>query len=598
MTFLFLLLIILILIWINFIHVKVSKFTDSINQRMDKLEAEAQTRSFSRDSESQALAIREELVASQGVDIPDSGQKMNPPLPALANQATAPGRSLSQVIDWIKVDFMMKLGAFFLLLALGWFVSYAFANNWIGESGRIMLGLLVGAGIMAGGLWRLSSDTRQGGVLMVLGSATILITVYAAREIYDMFDPFSALLMMFSAVALVAFVSVKDNRRLLAVASLIMAGAAPYLTASPTPNITDLSFYLLVIVLGTLWVVYVRGWSVLTLIALVVVTIHHLPFIAFDLLKPADLSGLWFGFVFTLIFIASSLVGFMFKNNQTEYRARLYTALGSAVFLILWLVSTDPYWLSLALVVWAMVYATGGFLTYQFSNSRIPFYLYASTSLILIAMALASELSGPALTIAYTLKVVLLVYLAAFLLRDRALASGASFVMILPAIMSIPSLMSTAWRTGFMHSDAVVLGLLSIAMLTVAYVLLKNRDGKSGYETLFFSLASFYAVALVWLVTHAGIVDANSTRYEMATTMSLVIYTVAGIGAVLIGRDRLFRGLVMGGYVLIALVVARLMLVEVWNMEVFGKVITFMAVGVLLLSTAFIRRGAKKDDLI
>jgi len=39
-----------------------------------------------------------------------------------------------------------------LLLALGWFVSYAFANNWIGPLGRITLGILFGLAVVGMGM--------------------------------------------------------------------------------------------------------------------------------------------------------------------------------------------------------------------------------------------------------------------------------------------------------------------------------------------------------------------------------------------------------------------------------------------------------------
>jgi uncharacterized membrane protein len=164
---------------------------------------------------------------------------------------------------------MMKLGAFLVLCAFGWFVSLAFMNGWIDENGRIALGYILGAGILTLGYVRTRTFVHQGGILAVLGSSIILLTTYAAREFYDFFTPFTALLIIFLTVAFVAFMSVRYERMSLALASLVLASIAPFFTSDPFPDLVERFTYLLVIVFGSLWVVYLRGWSLLTLGALV-----------------------------------------------------------------------------------------------------------------------------------------------------------------------------------------------------------------------------------------------------------------------------------------------------------------------------------------
>ena len=124
--------------------------------------------------------------------------------------------------EWVKEDFMVKLGAFLLLLALGWFVSYAFANDWIGPVGRITLGLLIGVAFLCAGVWRIKKYIHQGGIFTVLGATTVLLTIFAARELYDFFTPLSALALMFGTVVFVAFVSVRYNSQALAHGGLVL----------------------------------------------------------------------------------------------------------------------------------------------------------------------------------------------------------------------------------------------------------------------------------------------------------------------------------------------------------------------------------------
>lgn len=70
---------------------------------------------------------------------------------------------------------------------------------------------------------------------------------------------------------------------------------------------------------------------------------------------------------------------------------------------------------------------------------------------------------------------------------------------------------------------------------------------------------------------------------DTAVMIALAIYTIAGIGAYFSGR-RVYGGLLLG------FVIARLLLVDVWRMELTGRIITFFLVGALLMSTAFLSR--------
>jgi hypothetical protein len=51
---------------------------------------------------------------------------------------------------------------------------------------------------------------------------------------------------------------------------------------------------------------------------------------------------------------------------------------------------------------------------------------------------------------------------------------------------------------------------------------------------------------------------------------------------------------VIYGGVLIGVVVGRLLLVEVWDMALAGRIVTFFIIGTLLMSTAFIGRRPKE----
>jgi uncharacterized membrane protein len=87
------------------------------------------------------------------------------------------------LIEWIKQDFLVKVGGFFMVIALAWFVSFAFANDWIGPEGRVSMGVLFGSLLMFVGYWQLPKNPAPARVITLVGTTTILTTLYTAQAI-------------------------------------------------------------------------------------------------------------------------------------------------------------------------------------------------------------------------------------------------------------------------------------------------------------------------------------------------------------------------------------------------------------------------------
>ena len=79
--------------------------------------------------------------------------------------------------------------------------------------------------------------------------------------------------------------------------------------------------------------------------------------------------------------------------------------------------------------------------------------------------------------------------------------------------------------------------------------------------------------------------------------ISLAIYTVIGIICYLCGLARGMNILRLYGGTLIGFVVIRLLLVDVWIMDIAGRTATFFLIGALLISTAFLGHKKQKMDL-
>lgn len=494
----------------------------------------------------------------------------------------------NQLIEWVKNDFMVKLGSFLLLIALGWFVSYAFANNWIGPAGRIALGLLFGVSVIGLGVWRIKTMVHQGGIFTMVGATTVLLTIFAAREIYDFFTPASSLLIMFLTVAFVAFVSVRYQSQALAVAGIVMGAVAPLLTAATNPDVFLLFSYLTVVVLGTIWVVFFTGWSSLTPVSLVAVTLYGLSYMFSNTSGPERDIALLFAFFYTALFFVTNVVSVVRRPGVKHQQAQVFTAVATAAYISSWIffvVTTTLH--SLLFSAWALVFAIGAYLVYMFTDNRLVFYLYGATSAGLIGAATAAELSGPALTIAFIIEIGILVVLVSMLRIPSQIIRSVLLLFFVPGFLSISSVESRAWLEGIIHGDMVVLVLMAVTLLMVGlflYSVAKKEDKKDSTGPVCITVAGIYAVIIIWLSLHTLMPDSTATMF------SLVIYTIAGL--TLFIRGQFISGMYMRntGAVLIVLVVGRLLFIDVSDMPLAVRIVTFFVIGILLISTAFMRK--------
>jgi uncharacterized membrane protein len=490
------------------------------------------------------------------------------------------------LVGWLKQDALLKLGALLLIIAFGWFVSYAFANNWIGPVGRITLGLLAGVAFMGFGVWRSYTFKHQGAVFAVLGSTIVLLTVYAARHAYDFFTPATALGIMFLSVAFIAYLAVVQKNEKLAIAGLVLGAIAPLLTNAPEPSAIALFSYLTVLVLGSIWITALLRADALLLTAFISVVLYSLPFFS-GMDNSTDTPVIMlFGFFFTVVFFITNNLGIIRTSDTSTKPVHLYIAIGSGLYATSWIYfGMVDYLQGLTFLAWAMVFATGAFLVFTRTKKTMPFYIYGAVAIGLLGAATAEFFNGPLLAIVYTLEVATLVLLTNRFVRKDSVTVSTAFLFVLPIILSAEHVASQNWNDGFVHISAVVLLFVTNTLLITGLILVTHISParKSTGATLV-TLGVAYLCLLVWLATHSVLAD------DFATTVSLFVYTLWGIAAYVIGVSYNSKNLKAGGAVLIGVVIARLLFIDVWQMALSGRIITFFVIGALLMSTAFLKK--------
>ncbi len=493
---------------------------------------------------------------------------------------------------WLKEDWLLKLGGLLLLMGFGWLVTYAFMHNWIGPMGRIAFGLVCGTALLVLGTWRIKNYLHQGSVFLVIGSTVILITVFAARQYYSFFTPLTALALMFLSTAYIALVSVYHKNRALSIASIILAGVAPLLTNSGVPDYVGLFAYLLIVVLGTVWVVAATGQREVTLVALIMVALYSLPHLERSVQSQ---TLLLFAYAFAAIFYITNTVGILKlkDHDKKDILPDIYTAALNGLFLLFWIMNVAPIeWRSLIISGWMVLFIVGAFVIFKATNKYEPFAVYAGVGVAMLAAATSAELHGSSLTIAYTIESAAISLIAYNVLGDRKIGERLTLLLIGPMFLSLQSIASPLWYNTVIHRDFFVLLVLAAVLLGlgVFYWMEQKKATEKipGHLRGFMLIAgSIYVYILVWQSLHAAL-----SSDDLAVMLSLFVYTVVGLITYFYGRTLGSRNLGLYGGGLLGFVIARLFLVDVWNMAMSGRIITFFVIGILLMSTAFF--GKKK----
>lgn len=518
-------------------------------------------------------------------------------------QASAEGRFSA----WVKEDWLMKLGALLFIIGVGWFVSYAFANNWIGPIGRISIGIGAGAALMLLGYWRMLRYPAQGAVFLALGAGTVMLTIFAGRAVYQFFTPVSAVLFDFAVAAFASFASYKFNVRALALIAQMLAFAAPLLTAGPTDAFFLFS-YMLLISLATVGLAALTGWRDLIVSSLLFVLLYSIPYFGAPLSSPGSQKAdeamflINFAYVFAVLYFIVGIFAVIRRGVQ-KISYELWLAALNGLFLFLWIGGVvAEQWRSLIFAAWAVVFTAGSFIAFRHSEKPHTFYAYGSVAVAFIAAAAAAELEGAMLTIALTFEILAIEIAILSLTGNVRAALNASLLFLGPAIMSIANasayLGAAQSASELFTKDFFVLVILAFSLITAGRLIGRAaRDvPQSGVKDAGAALVVFgtlYIWVTVWGFIHIAMRDAP----DMATMTTLLIYTVAGLIAYfagIYGEDAARR---VYGAALLGFVVVRLVGIDVWDMELFGRVVTFVAIGALLMSTAFLTKKHMRKPL-
>ncbi len=451
-----------------------------------------------------------------------------PLLPALpegvANGPAAPPRASLE--NRLGSQVFNRIGIVAVLIATALFLKLAIDNHWVGPVGRVLIGLLGGAGII---VW--SERFRRQGVtafsysLKAVGSGVLYLSLWAAFQLYHLLPAPVALGAMILVTAWNAFMAWSQDAELLAGYALIGGCVTPLLLSTGGDHEVFLFTYLLAIDVATVVLVRLKGWLRLLPGAFTATVLYFIGwFSSFYGVGALSITAL-FVVLFGAAFMAASIDWPHFPERRTAAVAigrswsgsslrGILLPLANAAFVSLALYSVLEDWHHHATLPWLMVGLAAAYLgVMRLPQGRTVSAIHLSLAVVFLTIAVPLKASGHWITVAWLVEGAALFWVATRLrsaaeerpgeaggLRDdtvlRWLAGGALVPGFL-ALSAVPYWFNPAIARSFFNHDVATALIGVVAFGGVAWLAWREGQEQSRSRPLAVVVLAMVAVDLI-----------------------------------------------------------------------------------------------------
>ena len=561
----------------------------SIEQRLTELEAglgEVMAR-VSR------LEQPERPAAESRPGPPETAPKIVPAPPSVPPPAAAapsrqrpvlrPGETLE---DLLGGRVLAVLGGLTIFIGVILFLAIAIDRGWIGVEARVALAFAGSTALLAIGLFLY--ERRGQTDAAVAAVATALASLYGsltyATAVQDVIGESVGLLVAALIGASGALIAVRWRSQVVAALGMLGALAAPVLVQSGTSSLA-LAFTALALA-GTVAVLVWQRWGWLAIGAFVL-TAPQLAFWADDrdglLLPLLVLSLYWCAFVVAAIGYELRVPTSKLRVSSTSVlllNAAFAAALGGGLIEDRGSLQGVTAWV-LALTVAHILLGAFGFR--QRMSAEIAGLLVA-IGVGLSGITLALALDGPVLVVGWSAEAVILAWVAKRTGEARALVFSVAFLMLAAVHTLVDEAPPAALLDGVGDLGQALVATVAVGVAALLAGLLVERRDVSVLLRAAAAVSFVYAASL-------GIVDLvqgdDVERSQTAQVVLSAFWASVGLVAIVVGLVRDVREIRYGGLVLLGLGVAKLFLYDLSELDQLYRVLSFIAVGLLLLAGAY-----------
>ena len=489
-----------------------------------------------------------------------------------------------------------RIGIVALLIAVSYFLKLAFDNNWIGERGRVSIGIVLGALMLPWSQWLLGkgySYFSEG--IAALGEATLFLSVWAGCQYYTLYSRDVGFAAMIAITAVMAAVALGRDSQRIAVLSLLGGLLTPILASSGKDQQVVLFTYLLLLGAGALLIASRKAWRSLTPIAFVGTQIYFWGWYGefFHTTSPVERTVVFATLFYLMYSVLPILNATRGRTDQPGIAILLLNsfAYSGALFVLLW----PEYRWPLTLLFLALAAGHVGVARLlpvpNEEESKTARLLFAGLALTFLTLAIPIRLEGKWITLSFSVEGAILVW-TGFRSASRFLRQSGYLLLAISALrlLFVPPDGGPFLLNARFGAYGVTIACFGVA-LWAAHT---HEDSVSGQE--------FMSVGILAIAINVYALIALSTELwdyfakagtggdaGLAQHLSLsLLWTAYAAGLLFWGVQNKSALLRWQSLVLFGLVVGKVFVFDLSFLERAYRILSFFVLGAVLLAVSFL----------
>jgi uncharacterized membrane protein len=501
----------------------------------------------------------------------------------------------------IGAHWFNRIGIAAVLISVGFFLNYAFDNDWIGPVGRVLIGLVLGVTTV---FWsefiRRRGHTIFSYSLKGIGIGVLYLSLWAASQVYHLIPNALAWLSMMSVTAATIGLAVWQDAEVIAAFAAFGAFLTPAMLSVGTNNASALFGYLAILNAGALFLLLYKPWIRVLLgsyaATLILYASWHNRFYTTDQFLLALTSV-------TVFFSIFAIGPFVYRQQNVSLAALMLVLMNAATYFFeLWrLFGYQGGDLAVTSILLGCLYFAGGNrLRTGADTDLIEIHRAIGAAFLIVAVPVG--LRAPWITAGWFVEGAALVQLSPASSRRSYLKQLGILALVLGIIRLLAIDQFNVAR--ILLNDRMLIFSLALASLGVAASKFRSTNNQIDQKLLLVAVMFINLLALVALtqeITDAWRRQLQTCDARNCGTLSMIrdfeysaLWITYGAALLLVGFWRKAISLRWQALVLIGFTVGKVFVYDTSSLDRIYRVLSFMILGfVLLMSSFFYQRLLK-----
>lgn len=496
-----------------------------------------------------------------------------------------------------------RLGIGAVIIGVAFFLKYAFNNNWIEPTGRVLIGILAGLLAMGIAQYLRSKYLQYSDLLMGGGLVILYLSVFAAQSIYNLIDPMLTFLGMIIVTIIGVTISVRNSTKTLSTVAFIGAFLTPSLVGVDNLGEFVTFTYITILNIGILGILLYRKWMNLVLLGLIGTWFIFGGWMSYSYTKELLIPTLLFMLVQFLIFNTASVFRIIVEKVKAEgldYLVLLITSLSFSTTAYTLLVSEYIHYVSLGCVLIAGFYIAIALMSYKANPSDRTLNIFLpGLAVAFLTIAVPIEFSGYWVAAWWFIESLVL-----YILASSSSSRGFQVAGVIVYVLGLFNLLDYIGFYNrpynyvvFFNGPFIMMVMAVIIAYVIAYIYYKygsitteiQQRGISVF-VIIANVLTLYALTsqvIAYYDLQAAVWGYEGRIINWSNTSVSILWALYASLLTVVGFVKRFSSARYMGLILF-IVTAFKVVINIWSLGEIYRIISFIVFGIIALAASFI----------